>query len=389
MSLEDATLLSESSGLLLVIDFTAEWCLPCKKMDASTWVSSRVDTWIKQNAVAVQIDIDADRELVRSLRISALPAVVAMKGGKEVARLGGYAGPDDMLVWLESARAGDDQVDALRQLTNDRSGLTRQQFFRVRQLARLLTERGDDVAAIAEYEWVWRSLIANPGRSSLAHLTVLSNDMAILASYSDEAVAVFARLRNDAGTRLRSETRSWIDLTSWVLLNNVIKDTQATLDWVDRVHKEPGGEKSIAYVLGCIEDILILNGRWQAYGDAIKDPRSALRDRAVGAVLAQHLSYDVPADRRDIVIADLRTDAIRKGAAIHVALLAAGREEEAWHIAADLRNLFKDESIGAVVVPLAIEAKVAAVRHFDLLRSDDLDDAACIEPLRAYLVAGK
>jgi thioredoxin 1 len=61
-SFAEARTRAQSAGLWLIVDATAEWCAPCKQMDASTWRDAEVVRWIEANAIAVQIDVDAETD---------------------------------------------------------------------------------------------------------------------------------------------------------------------------------------------------------------------------------------------------------------------------------------------------------------------------------------
>src|SRR5581483_2471088 len=86
LSLQDAR--AAAKGKWLFIDFTAEWCGPCKHMDQTTWVDAKVAGWMKEHAVAVQIDVDHD-PAAKDFGIKAMPTVVAMRGDAEVDRIVG------------------------------------------------------------------------------------------------------------------------------------------------------------------------------------------------------------------------------------------------------------------------------------------------------------
>src|SRR5450432_2534818 len=54
---------------LLLVDATAEWCGPCKLMDRTTWIDPNVVAWLEEHALAIQIDVDAQTDVARQLRV--------------------------------------------------------------------------------------------------------------------------------------------------------------------------------------------------------------------------------------------------------------------------------------------------------------------------------
>src|SRR4051812_48064980 len=55
-----------------LVKATASWCGPCKQMDKTTWRDEQVVAWLKDHAVAVQLDVDEQKPLSRQLDIQAM-----------------------------------------------------------------------------------------------------------------------------------------------------------------------------------------------------------------------------------------------------------------------------------------------------------------------------
>ena len=70
-----AQTLARESGRPLLLDFTAEWCKPCKMMDAQFWVLPEVVSAMKP-FIAVKVDYDNEKSLVNRYSVSAIPFVV-------------------------------------------------------------------------------------------------------------------------------------------------------------------------------------------------------------------------------------------------------------------------------------------------------------------------
>lgn len=74
----------------LVLEFTAEWCAPCKQMERTTLVDSRVVELLKQ-VVFVRIDTDQQPEIAEKLGVVGLPDIrFAATDGRLLRQLRGF-----------------------------------------------------------------------------------------------------------------------------------------------------------------------------------------------------------------------------------------------------------------------------------------------------------
>ena len=58
----------------IIIDFTATWCKPCRKMDRLTFPDPKVAALLKQ-CIFLKIDTDKHEKLARSFRVAGLPDI--------------------------------------------------------------------------------------------------------------------------------------------------------------------------------------------------------------------------------------------------------------------------------------------------------------------------
>lgn len=100
---DNAKAQAKAEGKLLIVDATASWCGPCKKMDKTTWIDEKVVAWMNDHGVAVQVDVDEQKPLAQALKITAMPTVILFKDGQELDRSIGYQTPQELLKWLNGA----------------------------------------------------------------------------------------------------------------------------------------------------------------------------------------------------------------------------------------------------------------------------------------------
>ncbi|MCO5231120.1 MAG: thioredoxin domain-containing protein [Chitinophagales bacterium] len=92
MSLENFNQLITDDRLVLV-DFYAEWCAPCKKMGP---YFENISNELNEKVKVVRVDVDANRELTKELKINSLPVVKLYKGNKAIWEKVGYASEEEM-----------------------------------------------------------------------------------------------------------------------------------------------------------------------------------------------------------------------------------------------------------------------------------------------------
>ena len=95
--LKQASAAAQRANLPLFIDFWAEWCAPCKAMDAHVYTNPAVIDVFKRRIVGVRLHFDLHRDLARTYNVGALPHLVfANSHGMPLVFHRGYLGAGDL-----------------------------------------------------------------------------------------------------------------------------------------------------------------------------------------------------------------------------------------------------------------------------------------------------
>lgn len=96
---DDFTSTLQEEKRLVVVDFFAAWCGPCRMLGP---VMEEVQDEIKDRASIYKVDIDEAEDVARSFGIMSVPSVLFFKDGKEIGRFVGYRNKAQVLEEIEN-----------------------------------------------------------------------------------------------------------------------------------------------------------------------------------------------------------------------------------------------------------------------------------------------
>jgi thioredoxin-related protein len=241
---------AQQENKLLLIDFTASWCGPCKDMEADTWSDPRVQSWIAENAIAVQIDVDEDRKTSKAMKIDAMPTLVLFtpqSTTKEFGRQVGYIEPTELLQWLEGAKSGKAPEDIKSETSQDGGAGMWEHITKARELS----TAGKNAEALEEYIWLWNNIPADHKDFKDIRASLLPFEMNKLCAADPAAKQKISEIRDAAGNR-----------KDWIILNGILNDHKRTLAWFDKVKKDPQERDVLEKCSSLLESVLFTNSRW-------------------------------------------------------------------------------------------------------------------------------
>jgi len=84
---------AKKQNKVVVVDFYADWCVWCRRLDSTTYRDPKVVRYLAENAVPLKLDVEASpgRAMANKYGVDGLPTIVILSGeGKELGRIPGY-----------------------------------------------------------------------------------------------------------------------------------------------------------------------------------------------------------------------------------------------------------------------------------------------------------
>lgn len=244
---------AEQDHKLLLIDFTASWCPPCKRMESSTWPDEALQAWVKENAIAIQIDVDQDKKTTSALKVSAMPTIVLFStdgSTTEVGRQVGLISPAELLRWLKEAKSGKSGEDLEKAQAASDDSATWERISGARQL--MMSQKHAE--ALEEYLWLWNNLKNDDATFGEIRLKMIPVEIKQLCASYPAAKTKMSELRDAAE---KADNRA-----DWIILNGILDDNARTLTWFHNAKSDPKKLDTISKNSALLEPVLFSNCRW-------------------------------------------------------------------------------------------------------------------------------
>jgi thiol:disulfide interchange protein DsbD len=94
--------IAREQNQLLMVDFTAQWCGWCRKLDDVTYKDKKV-IQLSKEFICVKVDCDRDRTTPGRFNVRGLPTIIFLSpDGDVIHRVVGYRKPEDFIMIMKN-----------------------------------------------------------------------------------------------------------------------------------------------------------------------------------------------------------------------------------------------------------------------------------------------
>jgi thioredoxin 1 len=99
INLDETNFQQTTKGRVVLVDFWAEWCMPCKMM---TPILNEVVNEVDDKIKICKLNVDSQQQLASKFGVRSIPTLIILKNGKEVKRFVGVKPKDFLISQLNS-----------------------------------------------------------------------------------------------------------------------------------------------------------------------------------------------------------------------------------------------------------------------------------------------
>lgn len=101
LELTDKNFQFQTKDKLVLVDFWASWCAPCRMMAP---VLNDVAVELPEDSFVGKVDVEANQTLAQKYQVRSIPTMILFKNGKEVSRFVGIKSKEFLLQQIKSIK---------------------------------------------------------------------------------------------------------------------------------------------------------------------------------------------------------------------------------------------------------------------------------------------
>jgi len=361
LTVEQALAAAQKENKFVLIDFFTTWCVPCKKLDSTTWKDAAVVAWLNEKAIALKIDAEKEADLAKKHNIRSYPTMLFLKAdGTEIDRIVGYKDPTEFLSNAKDALAGKNAVIRAKErlVGHEDDPNSRDDY------ATELARSGRYEEALKEYLWCFDNGRDSPGYGGV-RLSFLLGEIHDLGRSYPPAIQALEQRRESAEALLVGGTGSWEELHDFVALNRELGSNERNLSLFD--HMQKAGPLPERVRFGFVQNILPQLAearRYQDILDLVGNPESFVKDSTGLTKMGRLVNQDMDEEMRKMmesVQQQMRLSAVTNALPVYEALLGLKDMEVSSRIADHLIEFLPKGSTYKGLIESAIRAEAFPV----------------------------
>lgn len=325
ISVDEAKALAGKEKKLVFIDFYADWCQPCRMLDATTFKDPKVVEWLGKNTVAIKVNGDNSPKLIDQFKVVSFPTLVFLKpDGTEIDRIITYVSAEQ---FLEAAAGIAEGKDAIARAKEKIAKADATNPLVRKELAFAYATKGQYKMAFDEYVWCLEQGFARHPRLSAMRGVVASEMMMMLSGVYPPLMDELSARRDSVRKKVEEGAAEVNDVMTLALYDEIFREPDRTLALYEKKRADARTPAAVRAAFAEAVLPMLLNAR--RYQDIAADlDVMATVDRILASVPA-----------KDAASPEERLMAVFAVPAYYQVLAGLGRTEDAAKVAARLIEL--------------------------------------------------
>ncbi len=325
LSVDEAKALAGTEKKLVFIDFYADWCQPCRLLEATTFKDPKVVEWLGKNTVALKVNGDNSPKLTDQFKVVSFPTLIFLKpDGTEIDRLITYVSAEE---FLEAAAGIAEGKDAIARAKEKIAKADATNPLVRKHLAFAYATKGQYKMAFDEYVWCLEQGFARHPNLSAMRGVVASEMMMMLSGVYPALIEELSARRDTVRRKVEEGAVEVNNILTLALYDEIFREPDRTLALYEK--KRADSRTPAAVRAAFAEAVLPMLLHARRYADIAADlDIMATVDRIFAGVPAKESASQ-----------EERLMAVLAVPAYYQVLAGLGRTEDAARVAARLIEL--------------------------------------------------